>query len=616
MPLRASNPRTRARSAIVLAATLGGLVTSAAISRPAFAQGTTTSSPHSPYEAAKILQALAHVHGTLEPSPEGMNLEGVDVVSLEVIEDQDPAPLVLNFFHTTTRQSILRREVLLESGEPYRQYRVDDTVRSLRIFQQLSLVLAVPIKGKKPGGVRLLLVTKDVWSLRTNLDMKLGAAGLDLLRFEPTERNLGGTLNSVVTRFELFPKTIALGGGFFVPRLAGKRIEIVTDANAVFNRDSGNLEGSYGTVSATAPQISADTPWLWTASNVWQNLYVRRYVGAKLATFDAPSTPELELVPDVHHMRAITTNAAVTRSFGLAHKLDIAFGAELNTRQFVGLDPNRYDAAVVADYRAKRVPTSDSRAAPWVQIRTYESRFLRVHDFDVLGLQEDYRVGYDAWLRVYPVTRAIGSSRDFLGFHAALQYVLPLQSGFGRATTETITEVQTDGVPTFSYVANVALVSPTLPFGRIVIDGVAIGRPHNYLNLRSALGGETRLRGYPSSAFLGENLVAYNMELRSKPVEVLACQVGSALFFDIGDAFDGNNLRAKSSVGFGFRAVFPQLDRKVFRFDVGFPLVRGGGDGPIGFYLAFEQAFPAAVTSRPGGAAQAMLNPLGGALGQ
>jgi hypothetical protein len=94
--------------------------------------------------------------------------------------------------------------------------------------------------------------------------------------------------------------------------------------------------------------------------------------------------------------------------------------------------------------------------------------------------------------------------------------------------------------------------------------------------------------------------------------------VGGALFFDAGDAFDdGTRIQPKSSAGFGVRTLFPQLDRHVFRFDVAFPLVRGADEPPIGFYAAFEHAFPAGVVTAPGSApAQAMLSPLGGALGQ
>lgn len=107
------------------------------------------------------------------------------------------------------------------------------------------------------------------------------------------------------------------------------------------------------------------------------------------------------------------------------------------------------------------------------------------------------------------------------------------------------------------------------------------------------------------------------MELRSHPVDILSCQVGAALFLDIGDAFDGRALEPKSSTGFGVRGLFPQLDRKVFRIDIAFPLVRAGTEGPVGFYVAFEQAFGSGGVSPPGSAAaQSILSPLGGALGQ
>ena len=113
-------------------------------------------------------------------------------------------------------------------------------------------------------------------------------------------------------------------------------------------------------------------------------------------------------------------------------------------------------------------------------------------------------------------------------------------------------------------------------------------------------------------------MVAYNVEFRSRPVEILSCQVGGALFFDIGDAFDGGAIAPKSSTGMGVRGLFPQLDRKVFRIDVALPLVRSGvAHGPVGFYVAFEQAFVSgAVTPPSPSPAQAILSPLGGALGQ
>jgi outer membrane translocation and assembly module TamA len=94
---------------------------------------------------------------------------------------------------------------------------------------------------------------------------------------------------------------------------------------------------------------------------------------------------------------------------------------------------------------------------------------------------------------------------------------------------------------------------------------------------------------------VGKDLLVYNVEFRSHPVEVFSCQLGAAVFHDAGDAFDGlSNFYLKRSVGVGLRALFPQLNRLVMRFDVGVPLVTHGLDPvpPVSFFLSFGQAFP------------------------
>ena len=53
-----------------------------------------------------------------------------------------------------------------------------------------------------------------------------------------------------------------------------------------------------------------------------------------------------------------------------------------------------------------------------------------------------------------------------------------------------------------------------------------------------SLGGDSRLRGYPSGSFVGKDFVAANLEFRSRPFELLSVQFAGALFFDAGDAFN------------------------------------------------------------------------------
>jgi hypothetical protein len=142
------------------------------------------------------------------------------------------------------------------------------------------------------------------------------------------------------------------------------------------------------------------------------------------------------------------------------------------------------------------------------------------------------------------------------------------------------------------------LVTPTIgSIGRIVLGATLLYRWRNYLNIQEYLGGGDRLRGYPTDFFLGKDFIAYNAEFRSRPIEILSCQLAAVGFFDAGDAFKGwSTLEPFQSVGVGLRALFPQLDRGVFRADLGFPIERpinsatGLPIAPFAFLLSFGQA--------------------------
>jgi outer membrane protein assembly factor BamA len=120
-------------------------------------------------------------------------------------------------------------------------------------------------------------------------------------------------------------------------------------------------------------------------------------------------------------------------------------------------------------------------------------------------------------------------------------------------------------------------------------------RLSNYLNRTSFLGGDTRLRGYPSNFFVGRDLAVLNLEYRTRSVQLLSCQLGGAAFFDAGGTWSNETDRAMHhSTGFGLRILVPQLDRTVFRVDVGFPIEPQGlpaGVSSYSVFATFDQAF-------------------------
>src|SRR5882724_4680247 len=495
----------------------------------------------------------------------------------------------------------------MSPGDPYKGVLCDETARNLRQLPQLSLVLCTAVRGSSPDRVRVLIVTKDVWSLRMGWDVVFVGRGIESLQLVPTETNLGGTHQTAFVRYVYQPESQALSLGYRIPRLAGQRIALTSESGIIWNKN-GEPEGSRGSLTVGQPLYTTRTEWAWVVGTGWRNEILRRYKDAKLF-FDRNG------VPWEYRAERSFAGANVTRSFGWAVKNDFMLGAEMNLRTYhppdvpVRADPTRGgatpsayptpearlpSAADVAAFTRASVPTSDRRVGPFFQYRTYTSDYLRVLDLETLGLQEDFRLGHDIAVRVYPIGEALGSSRSFLGTFAAAQYTVPLGDGFARASIQSQIEATSDAVADGAIESDLRIVTPRLGVGRLVFDAVALNRYRNYLNRTSYLGGSSRLRGYPSSFFSGKDLVAYNFEFRSRPVEILSCQLGGAAFFDAGDAADGMHaLRPKHSVGVGFRVLFPQLDRLVFRADVGVPLDERNDPAvqPFSFTVAFEQAF-------------------------
>jgi hypothetical protein len=559
---------------------------------------------YSSYESATIDRVLARLRAPLDPSPEGKIVESIDVVPLEVFEDRDPAPGFLNWFHVTSRPYIIRREVLLFPGRAFTQALADESARNLRSLSPLSLVLVFAVQGSRPDRVRVAVVTKDVWSLRLNSNYRFAGGQLEYLFLQPSERNLFGIHHAVAAQMSLDPGSISLGGSYSLPRIGGSRVRLNTDASAILNRQSGRPEGSFGSFIYGQPLYATQAEWAWGTYFVWRNEVTRRFVGAKLAGFDARATPGKDGIPYLFRSDFLAGSYIVTRSFGGSNavpssgtiKHDLSLGVAADRRVFRTDDLSRFDPVAASEFVRRAVPMSDTRIGPTFEYHTYSTRFRRLLDVNTLALQEDYLVGHDLSIKLYPVTTALNSSRDFMGISASAAYTVPLGDGLARAVVESVTEIERTRLADASLFIRARVHTPSFGFGRLVFDVRFLDRYNNYLNRMSELGGDTRLRGYPTKAFIGSNVFSANLELRTRPMEIWSCQLAGATFVDVGDAFDSaDELRLKQSAGFGIRFLLPQLDRVVMRADWGLPLTRGYKEPdsfPGDIIFTFQQAFP------------------------
>jgi hypothetical protein len=551
------------------------------------------------YEQTSLDNALARVKGTIDPSPEGKIVESIEIVPFEVFEKRDFIPEIflgfVNWFHVTSKPYVIEREVLQKPGQRYDQALVDETERNLRNTRQVSLVLTSPLVGSAPDRVKLLVITKDIWSLRFNQDWRVAGGKLEHYLAEPAEENFLGTHQTLSARFEWTVGTLSFGGRYVIPRIAGSWINADVAGGVIVNRKSGATEGSYGELVYGQPLYSTKAAWAWSSDIKWRGERVRRYVGSRLRRFDSKLTPEVDNLPFVYESDTLSGRFDVTRSFGTTIKNDFKIGIGASRNVFRAHDNSAFGPVASADFAAHAVPVSDTQIGPFFQVRSHANRYITVLDFETLGLQENFINGHDAYLKVAPITTALGSSRNFVSVYAAAAYSVPLGDGLAKAYVELTNELTTSGVPDGSIDVGTRIASPRTPIGRLHFDARVLNRYANYLNERSAVGGDTRPRGYPSGAFIGKDVVAASLEFRSRAAQILSCQLAGAAFFDTGDAFDGFvKMRLKQSAGFGVRILFPQLDRVVMRVDWGFPLTRGvvpTGGFPGDIVFTFRQAF-------------------------
>ena len=98
-----------------------------------------------------------------------------------------------------SRRRTFHRDVFEESG------------RNLRSLFILSVARLVALRGTSPDRVRVLVVTKDQWSLRLNTEFRFDQARLDVLSFQFAEHNLAGRNKRLSFDFGFDPGAIRSG---------------------------------------------------------------------------------------------------------------------------------------------------------------------------------------------------------------------------------------------------------------------------------------------------------------------------------------------------------------------------------------------------------------------
>jgi hypothetical protein len=561
------------------------------------------------YEQQALDRALALRSLELEPAPEGKILRTIHVVNQDVFAENEGLLTWLNTLHRTTREDVIEREVILRPGQIWDEAVIEDSTRRLRDPRFTTLVVMMPVKAPEPDRVDLLVVTRDIWSLRLNSDYEIQNGALINLLLAPAESNFLGLRKQLAFLFELDQGSYSLGPYYVDTNIAGTHVRLDARSSVVFSRASSDLEGTRNNVVMTYPLWSLQRRW--GASLIFTHIddIERDYLGADLRPRDLAGTPDVqEAVPYIYDRRNTRLDLSATRSLGDDIKHNLTFGYELfvNRPDLHGDGPTPALCAgtpldqCVALFRQEVLPRSERSSSLYTQYSMFTPDFRTYRNIDTYDLPEERQLGPDLRLGLAVARRFYGSEQDFVRLSSQLGWTVPLgPDAFASATVLAASRLQRAELIDNELRAQVGAISPML-LDAVRVAGFA--QVASFLddseNRYLTLGGDTGLRGYTIGAFAGERLVRGNLEVRTRPGRAWFTRFGALAFWDVGHAADHfSDLRLQHDVGLGLRAVLPQLQTAVFRLDWAVPLTGDTAGLPGRFILGFEQVFNVLGTS-------------------
>ncbi len=525
------------------------------------------------YEDRLIAWGLAQHGRELEPAPEGKRLEDVLVASEDVFSPSDPYPLFLNLIHVRTREPVIRREVLLAPGDLWDAHRAQETERNLRKLFLLAVVKVVAVKGRE-GGVALMVVTKDKWSLRLSNSFTLIGSLLQFLQLQLIEVNFNGWGQQLAVHTTIRLDTFSVGQTFIERRLLSSRWYLGESASLIFSRTTGALEGTVGSLAVGRPIITLDQEWGFLVEGSWNSRTRRLFRGPSIWQLPYPDEAGSQTVPFVYSVREFAGEATITRSFGRALKLDVSASLGGYSRQY---KPSLVEGDQAAWLTANYLPRSENVTYATAYVRAFPSDFKVLRNIDTFELSEDYQIGWVAQGGVrwaFPLPFAPSS---FVELGASLRYRLYRADDLFTVTVAGQMRVRPgQEVANRRFAAEVSNYSPQFWGGRLVTRVLVDFKGNDLDNRQLFLGGSNGLRGAFPEQFTGRNKVLANLEYRARPIELWNNWLGIVVFYDVGSAFDPRPFALTHSLGIGFRLLLPQLNKEVLRLDFGFVI-----GGPI-----------------------------------
>jgi hypothetical protein len=563
-------------------------------------------------EQESVDDAMASLGKHVDPAPQGKTIGKIHVVNQDVFSKRDWYFQLLNIFHWTTRSYILERELLLRPGQLYDQALVEESTRNLQSPAGIivagrtvgqpelsSVVVLLPVASAIPGQVDLLLVTRDIWSLRFNTVFEYQANALTLLQTSLSENNLFGWRKQLSLGFSFDQGNYYYGPTYQDPNIRGTRLTLYARALFYNSRATGEYEGNSQVAALRYPLYSLASKWGAGVDVTHVSNVARVFRGNSLRLVDLSGTPEIEGLPYEYGRRVVIADANAVRSFRGAAVIQRATVGYLADRRSAGVLPTfPGDAATAALFLSQWAPIPERRSEPYVRYEVFTPRYAVLRDLDTFDLRENRQLGPLLRARVSEGLPALGASFAALGVGVAAGFAAAPAGGYLSLTVEASGRWRYDQGRWIDQEGEAKASGATPIVGglfRIVAEAQVASKRVDTTNTPFVLGGANGLRGYAIGEFIGTTLLVGHIEVRTVPVGIWSQRVGMVAFYDIGDAAPSfSDLLPRNDVGLGLRWLAPQFNSTVIRFDWAVPLQNGVGTRagtPGRFSAGFAQVF-------------------------
>ena len=524
---------------------------------------------------------------------EGLPLCAVTTFREDPFVESEGVPLWFNRLHATTSEQTLLDLARVPPSAVWTDTLRLDLARRMATPAILAVAVAAPVVSSScDDGVDLLLVTRDMWSLRFIVRPELDGDQLTRATLGATENNLAGEHLQLAVVAYKDRDFWELGPVIQKRRIAGTMLAGGLSAATIFTPALDTEPGYRANAMLGRPVETAADSLGWSLAAAAQNRLFAIYDGAQVARFDNPDTEAAEAVEAI--WRSESSSAVFSTTFARGTAWRQLYTPYLSWSEASSELASTSDDTLHAAFKQRVLSEDERRVGPGLRWTLFEARYRSLQDYRLFGLSEELRDGptltLDASLSdpLLGATRATQDLSADLSWNGAplgndlLRLALGGALGFGDGLENTIgwTELRA--------------VTPAALAGRLHLRAGWIERGRNRARRYETVGGDQALRGFAPSALRSEGLLRANLEWRSRPLRYFVARVGGVLFVDAATARgDANTDDTLLSAGLGLRSFVPQAASFIWSVDLGFPLLTAGlvAQGDPMLHVRIDQAF-------------------------